>query len=181
MGLRGRIVRGLDRGEEPVPCVPLDEMRDAPARLSGRDAENHVVPKREALETIRGTRIERFGIGRVPSQLGEGLPVGLGQTFDRRLRAGQRRKGLDERQANDRQGSLPARRLQAVRRKGDALGRDDDVLTVDEGAVDVEEDELHGSRIERIGARSQGAGSRGGTHARDARPEDVFRPKPRPG
>jgi len=53
--------------------------------------------------------------------------------------------GLGERQPDDGQGALAARRLQPMGCEGRLLGGDDDALAVDEGAVDIEENELQGS------------------------------------
>ena len=100
---------------------------------------------RSAVDALTGAGEQRLRVSRIPAQDGGDLPVGGHQIGDRRLRPRQRRESLDERQPDDGQGALAARRLQPMGRERRLLGRDDDVLAVDERAVDIEENELQGS------------------------------------
>ena len=144
IGLRGRVVGGLDGGEDPIPAVACDEMGDAAPRFSGSDAERDAVLSGKVGDELGRTREERLVPGRIGAQAPERVPVGGGEARDRPVRADQRRERLGQRQADHGQRAGAARRPEAVRREGFALRFDDQMLAVDEGAVDVEHDELHG-------------------------------------
>ena len=135
------IVRRLDGREDPGPAMAVEEMRDTAPRFPGRDAELDVVPRRELGEKLGRALEQRLAVGRVGAQALEGGLVALGKALGRPV-GSEHAERLEERQPDDRERALAARRLEAVRQEGRALGRDNQILAVDERAVDVEHDEL---------------------------------------
>ena len=92
--------------------------------------------------------------------------------FDRTGGTDKRRECLGERKADDRQRTLPGRRLEPAGRERFPLRRNDEVLAVDEGAVDVEDQEVHGqfNRRDRLTPRALPRSGRNATcRGREAR------------
>ena len=108
------IVGGLDGREDPGPAMAVEEMRDPAPGFSGRDAELHVVPRRELGEKLGRALEQRLAVGRVSPQALEGGPVALGKALGRAV-GSEHAEGLEERQPDDRERALAARRLEAVR------------------------------------------------------------------
>ena len=142
MRFRGMIVGGLDGREDPGPAMAVvEEMRDPAPRFPGRDAELHVVARRELGKKLGRALEQRLAVGRIGAQALEGGLVALGKALGRAV-GSEHAERLEERQPDDRERALAARRLEAVRPEGRALRRDNQILAVDERAVDVEHDEL---------------------------------------
>ena len=100
-----------------------------------------VVARRELGEKLGRALEQRLAVGRIGAQALEGGLVALGKALGRAV-GSEHAERLEERQPDDRERALAARRLEAVRPEGRALRRDNQILAVDERAVDVEHDEL---------------------------------------
>src|SRR5829696_3425292 len=137
MRFRGMIVGGLDGREDAGPAMAVEEMRDPrrdfpvamPSSTSSR-------ARRELGEKLGRALEQRLAVGRVGAQALEGGLVALGKAFGRAV-GSEHAERLEERQPDDRERALAARRLEAVRPEGRALRCDDQILAVDERAVDV--------------------------------------------
>src|SRR5215213_753821 len=141
MRFRGMIVGGLDGREDLLPAMAVEEMRDPAPRFPGRDAELHVLARRELGEKLGRALEQGLAVSRVGTQALEGGLVALGKALGRAV-GSEHAEPLEERQPDDRERALAARRLEAVRSEGRALRCDNQILAVDERAVDVEHDEL---------------------------------------